>query len=135
MATWTRIHRWSTKEFRAECEQMHEPPAPGCVCGVHADLTLGDTCARAATWLANHRGDELAPLVVVGRVRVENAVKYLAPNFWVHQGLVNYGRFGELRGSTAQIVDLRLPSLVDSRLPPLAKMLATRYEVSVSVGL
>lgn len=134
------VQEWPTRFLRAQCRLPHMPPAPYCRCGIYADRTAEQAHARMehwrrtfGTWLPMAEPGA-PPVCAVGRIALVGAVEYEAmlgpdaPASWAHLCYPLGEGHRELRGRSAEIIELYLYD--DDR--KLAAQLTERYQVPVA---
>ncbi|WP_461479841.1 arsenate reductase/protein-tyrosine-phosphatase family protein [Mycobacterium sp. HUMS_1102779] len=124
---------WSKAAQIALCrrDSAHQPPAPGCICGVYADRTWAAVSARASAYKsqvagwASVLGVAAQPAYVAGRVRLNGAVPYSDPL------LPKFDDLGvEWRAASGEILELYIVAAgCDQRV---GELLAARYGVPMS---
>lgn len=126
---------WPAPFYRAVCttDPSHVPPEEACYCGIYADLTAADCCARARAYRLAFGGFVTRPgscfVVVVGRVTLSNAVPFYPPACLPKHGA------HELRAASARITELRVvddPAYGIEEIETLVSGLSSAYDVPVS---
>lgn len=120
---------WPKRLHTARCfvDPQHQPPAPGCTCGVYACPNIADI-----TWRARYVTTE--PFIVIGRVTLHQAALQRSPLFRWPETILEY------RAASASIDELwvcdysTVPAKVGALREQIATSLASTYEVPVNLG-